>query len=130
MSLVSGHVENAGSSSYPAISLRSTLSRGNPRQRIRKEDVCLSSCRRSFPPNRQRQVMASPAMGSQAYRFTGWGKTLSLVYVSRSVGRSMRRLRDGWGRGRRRGFHESSRLHQSVGMYARTCPMYIREREL
>lgn len=36
--------------------------------------------------DRQRQVMASPAMGSQAYRFTGWGKTLSLDYVSRSVG--------------------------------------------
>lgn len=35
-------------------------------------------------PDRQRQVMASLAMGSQAYRFTGRDKT-SLDYVSRSV---------------------------------------------
>lgn len=70
--------------------------------------------------DRQRQVMASPAMGSQAYRFTGWGKTLLLDYVARSE-RDLA-VACGWGRV---SFHEGSWLHQSVGARAyvpvRTC---------
>lgn len=58
-------------------------------------------------PDRQRQVMASPAMGSQAYRFTGWGKT-SLDYVSRSV-------REGPGSGDGEGKFSRSLMVTSIG---------------
>lgn len=63
--------------------------------------------------DRQRQVMASPAMGSQAYRFTGWGKTLLLDYVARSE-RDLA-VACGWGRV---SFHEGyiNRL-----VHVRTC---------
>lgn len=43
------------------------------RSREGKRNGCVCPRAEDRFPDRQRQVMASPAMGSQAYRFTGLG---------------------------------------------------------
>lgn len=83
----------------------------------KEKRVCVCPRAEDRFPDRQRQVMASPAMGSQAYRFTGLGVRRCrwiLDYVSRSV-------REGWLAGREGKFSRRFTVTSSRQYIYGTC---------